>query len=182
MQNNLRVFITNLGKYNEGELVGKWIDIPECDEQEIIEALESIGVKNGTRYGEYFITDYELPFEIEEYTNVFTLNETLCDMSDEALEFLNDPNFDNARMIVSEYSFDEPIDVIHSDEIDDYINSMVSNDGNNWISYKFMTSSIRNINADYFGIDGYGNIKDLDIDDEESYIKDTVKMLLDEYS
>lgn len=28
-----RVFITNLGKYNEGELVGKWLDLP-CDDIE----------------------------------------------------------------------------------------------------------------------------------------------------
>lgn len=25
----VRVFLTNLGKYNEGELVGKWVDIDE---------------------------------------------------------------------------------------------------------------------------------------------------------
>ena len=28
-----RVFITNLGKYNEGKLVGKWLDLP-CEDTE----------------------------------------------------------------------------------------------------------------------------------------------------
>lgn len=41
MTRNFRVFITNLGKYNEGELVGKWLDLP-CDDLE--EELASIGV------------------------------------------------------------------------------------------------------------------------------------------
>lgn len=51
-----KVFITNLGKYNEGELVGKWLDLPCAD----IEAeLAEIGVAPGTQYEEYFITDCE---------------------------------------------------------------------------------------------------------------------------
>ena len=33
--NNLNVFITNLGKYNEGELVGKWIELPLLDNEEL---------------------------------------------------------------------------------------------------------------------------------------------------
>lgn len=54
----LRVALTNLGKYNEGELVFKWLDLPATDE-EIEQAFKSIGVAEGTEYEEYFITDYE---------------------------------------------------------------------------------------------------------------------------
>ena len=28
-----RIFLTNLGKYNEGILIGKWVDLP-CDNLE----------------------------------------------------------------------------------------------------------------------------------------------------
>lgn len=69
-----RVFITNLGKYNEGELVGKWLDLPCAD----LEAeLAEIGVAPGTQYEEYFITDYEneVGYEVHEYENVWELNE-----------------------------------------------------------------------------------------------------------
>ena len=33
----VRVFLTNLGKYNEGELVGKWVEINENSEIEDFE-------------------------------------------------------------------------------------------------------------------------------------------------
>ena len=68
------VFITNLGKYNEGELVGKWLQLP-CDD---IEAeLESIGVAENTMYEEYFITDYEndYDYKVGEYASLERLND-----------------------------------------------------------------------------------------------------------
>lgn len=53
----MKAYITNLGKYNEGCLVGKWIDFP-IDEDDFTSELESIGVKENTMYEEWFITDY----------------------------------------------------------------------------------------------------------------------------
>lgn len=74
-----RVFITNLGKYNEGELVGKWLDLP-CEDIE--SELASIGVseepdENGNSYEEYFITDYEndYGYKVGEYDSLDDLNE-----------------------------------------------------------------------------------------------------------
>ena len=74
-----RVFITNLGKYNEGELVGKWLDLP-CNDTE--KELLSIGVsdepdENGAYYEEYFITDYEndYGYKFGEYDSLDDLNE-----------------------------------------------------------------------------------------------------------
>lgn len=40
----MKGFITNLGKYNDGYLVGKWIDFP-IDDDDFESELESIGVK-----------------------------------------------------------------------------------------------------------------------------------------
>lgn len=69
----MKIFLANLGKYNEGELVGKWVSLP-C--QNITKELETIGVKEGSRYEEYFIPDYEYTFfEIGEYANLKKLNE-----------------------------------------------------------------------------------------------------------
>lgn len=69
-----RVFITNLGKYNEGELVGKWLDLPCAD---LDAELAEIGVAPGTQYEEYFITDYENSwnYQVGEYENLEKLNE-----------------------------------------------------------------------------------------------------------
>lgn len=49
--------MTNLGKYTEGELVGKWLDFPTT-QTKINTVLKEIGI-DGTRYEEIFITDYE---------------------------------------------------------------------------------------------------------------------------
>ena len=92
----LNVFLTNLGKYNEGELVGKWVSLP-CDD---IEAeLEEIGV-GAEPYEEYFITvKAYLEVEsndIEEALEAlprcaFYANTTLEEMAQEEVEAMNLP-------------------------------------------------------------------------------------------
>lgn len=75
------VYITNLGKYNEGELVGQWLSLPTSDD-DIEECFENIGLNE--EYEEYFITDYEnnINLEISEYTNIYDLNEAIEQMKD----------------------------------------------------------------------------------------------------
>lgn len=89
MESLAKVYVTNLGKYNEGYLVGKWFDLP-CEDFEIKfnEVLKSIGI-DGVEYEEYFITDWETEInglEIGEYTNIENLNNTL-------LELVNNENY-----------------------------------------------------------------------------------------
>jgi len=72
----MRVYIANLGKYNEGELVGAWFT-PPVDWDEV---KERIGLND--EYEEYAIHDYELPFEIEEYTPIEEINR-LCSLAEE---------------------------------------------------------------------------------------------------
>ncbi|MFS1132546.1 antirestriction protein ArdA [Enterococcus hirae] len=72
----MRVYIANLGKYNEGELVGAWFT-PPVDFDEV---KERIGLNN--EYEEYAIHDYELPFEIDEYTPIEEINR-LCGLAEE---------------------------------------------------------------------------------------------------
>lgn len=78
----VNIFLTNLGKYNEGELIGEWLELPATQE-EIDSCLQRIGIseepdENGVYYEEYFITDYETDIsglEIGEYSNLEELNE-----------------------------------------------------------------------------------------------------------
>ena len=60
----MRIYIANLGKYNEGELVGAWFT-PPVDFEEVKERISL-----NDEYEEYAIHDYELPFEIDEYTPI----------------------------------------------------------------------------------------------------------------
>ena len=79
----IRGFITNLGKYNEGELIGEWIDFP-IDEDDLQEVLSRIGIGStnefGAPYEEYFFTDWDLPSGMSwqvfgEYPDIEQVNE-----------------------------------------------------------------------------------------------------------
>lgn len=85
----MRVFVQNLGKYNEGYIVGDWIDLPKSS-QEIDEFLRNVvGLQltqkevdealrtNGVCYEEYMIADYETEltcWDYYEYANIHDLN------------------------------------------------------------------------------------------------------------
>lgn len=72
----IKISLANLKKYNEGQLVYKWINLP-ASHDEINNALKEIGI-DGKTYEEYFISDYEftkIKFDIEEYSSILTLNE-----------------------------------------------------------------------------------------------------------
>ena len=56
-----KAFITNLGKYNEGDLVGEWVEFP-IDEDDFEEILHKIGCDT-PEYEEWFVTDYECNLE-----------------------------------------------------------------------------------------------------------------------
>lgn len=70
--NKPSIYLTNLGKYTEGELIGQWLNVP-CTNDEFKQALLNIGV-DGVRYEEYFITDYEYLQGISEYSNIEEVN------------------------------------------------------------------------------------------------------------
>ena len=75
-------FVTNLGKYNEGELVGEWVKFPTTAE-EMKQVFDRIGIGKtgdfGPVYEEWFITDYDcyvdgLYDKLGEYESLDELN------------------------------------------------------------------------------------------------------------
>jgi hypothetical protein len=83
----IKGFITNLGKYNEGELVGKWITFP-IDEDDLQEVLKEIGCcyededgnTHNEEYEEYFFTDWEAPEQFGEYEDIEFINQVAEDL------------------------------------------------------------------------------------------------------
>ena len=82
LDGNFEAFVTNLGKYNEGELVGEWVKFP-ISAEEMQKVFERIGIGSkdefGQPYEEWFITDYECPVSgvydmLGEYENLDKLN------------------------------------------------------------------------------------------------------------
>ncbi len=78
-------YITNLGKYNEGELVGETLKFPTSP-QEVQALLKHIGV-DGIRYEEFFITSFDgdvLGFYdyLGEYETLDEFNHLACLLSE----------------------------------------------------------------------------------------------------
>jgi len=71
----IRVAVTNLGKYTEGQLVDQWLNLPATDE-EIQQVKNAIGINK--EYEEIFLPDYKTDIkglEIGEHQNLEELNE-----------------------------------------------------------------------------------------------------------
>ena len=85
MASLFEAYITNLGKYNEGELVGETLKFPTTTE-EVQALLKRIGV-DGVRYEEFFITSFDgdvlgLYDYLTEYENLDELNYLACLLSE----------------------------------------------------------------------------------------------------
>ena len=81
----IEAYVTNLGKYNEGELASTLLKFPTTRE-EVQAALKRIGVDN-IRYEEIFIADYdgglpELNACLGEYESIDELNHLACLLSE----------------------------------------------------------------------------------------------------
>ncbi len=74
----MKIYLTDLQAYNDGYLVGKWLELPISTE-ELQQALSEILSKGKIISGmpnheEYFITDYEAKITINEYDDIYKLN------------------------------------------------------------------------------------------------------------
>ena len=106
----IKGYITNLGKYNEGELIGKWIEFPISDD-ELQDVLKEIGcyyvdddgVEHNVEYDEYFFSDWdcEIPFDFGEYESISDVNDIA-----ERVEALKTYEQDVLEVILEEHTSD----------------------------------------------------------------------------
>lgn len=139
-------YITNLGKYNEGELVGQWIDFP-ISQDTLMEILEDIGI-DGERYEEFFFTDWECEeFDVHplfgEYPSIDTVNAVaeLIEPYDSPVEY--------ATYEAEVYDFPIPMD-----EFNECLAGYSAED----IAFKIHYGDF-NPTYDYFNFDGYANLE-----------------------
>ena len=106
MIDDMAVYIANLGKYNEGYLVGAWFIFP-IDEEDV---KEKIGLNE--QYEEYAIHDTDnFPIAIGEYVSIEELNsmyEMIEELPDYIVECLDE--------FISHYGTLEEV-VEHKDDI-----------------------------------------------------------------
>lgn len=81
----LKIFISNLRKYNEGQIIGEWVSLPCEDIKEVLEKISN------SDNDELFISDYETDIsglKVSEYDNILELNtiaEEIDNLSDDEL-------------------------------------------------------------------------------------------------
>ena len=146
MNNNaiIKGYITNLGKYNEGDLAYKLISFP-ISEEELNEALASIGCKyvdeNGVVhnpfYEEFFFSDWEceIPFDFGEYPIISDINDIA-----ERVEALEAYELETLEVILNE----------HTSDVDEALRIVEDNDYRTWDSCDNMAAVAR-ARADEFG-------------------------------
>ena len=101
-----KIFLTNLRKYNDGECVldcGKWIELP-MDSDDLQAEIDEICGDD-----EYFITDYEAYWGINEYDNPFEVNELA-----ERIDALDKWDEEKLEALVEEggYDVEEALDML----------------------------------------------------------------------
>lgn len=168
----LRIFLTNLGKYNEGELIGEWVELP-CTDDELEAAKARIGIsdepdENGNYYEEWFITDYESDIQgmtVGEYDDLDELNEFA-----EELDNLDIDQQQAIKAFLEDGStFDEALEGVQSgnyriysdcDDMTDVAMEVVEECG--------YLNDVPETVARYFDYESFG--RDLDLEDKFYYI------------
>ena len=77
----INIYLSNLARYTEGRENGKWLQLQMESAQ-----LENIFAEIVGQNQEHIILDYNAPFEISEYENIFALNEFMETLEDSGLD------------------------------------------------------------------------------------------------
>ena len=116
----IKAYVTNLGKYNEGRLIGEWVTFP-IDEDEQAALFERIGINK--QYEGIFMTDYENDINIDElgeFTSIKRLNEIA-----EQLDALDDYEIEIVKALTGYgYTVEAAIDAIDDCIYYDNVSSM----------------------------------------------------------
>lgn len=153
MNSRIKIWVGNLGKYNEGILVGEWLRLPATTEE--IEALKNrIGIN--AFYEEWFIADYECEldgFTVGEYEDMDYLNEVA-----EAMANMTEDDMLAFEAMISEgYDFHEAMDKLSSGDYRIYSDCKDMTD----VAYEMveesgMLDNVPEFAARYFDYESFG--------------------------
>lgn len=112
---SIKIYLSNLAKYIEGRENGRWLQLPMDTEK-----LQSIYNDIVGENQEHIILEYDAPFDIDEYENIFILNQDLenlsdCGLDDDMLMALFKVNQDRDEVL--EAIENETFDIINVDEV-----------------------------------------------------------------
>ena len=143
----LKAYITNLDKYNEGVLMGEWVTFP-IDEDELKEVFERIGIDGQSQ--EYFFSDFDAPCEMNfgEHLSIDYLNEIA-----EKLDKWNE------RTFLAAVELDNINEVLEADPSDYLLLTEVNDDKELGYHYAVECYNIENMGSfitNYFDYEKFG--------------------------
>ena len=162
----LRGALTNLGKYNEGELDYVWVPFP-CDEDDFQDYLKQVGIGedrgDGSEYEEWFFSDWDTDYNwvdlnsLAEYMSLDEVNEYA-----EALESIVDDDKEEEFCAAMEYanSFQEAVELVANDSVSKISDEKLSHKMDEEIGYYYFESlggfdNISNV-ENYFDYEAFG--------------------------
>lgn len=179
----MRIYVANLAAYNNGEMVGDWFDLPvEMEEvfENIFEPHELD--ENGQPHGDWAIHDYELPISIEEYTSIEKLNEFAERLeSVESAGPILEGNYNMGQVIAfaREIGREDVVENIYENkQLDDIVAREAKEKG--FAAVHNTLRNIRNPNAEYFEMDGYGNFGNIEMGQERDIAEELFQGLQDD--
>lgn len=161
----LRGALTNLGKYNEGDLDYVWVPFP-CDKDDFQEYLKQIGIGedhgDGSVYEEYFFSDWDTDYDWVDLSNLGE-NEDFDDVNEYAgsLESIVDDNKEEEFKAAMEYSgdFHDALDLVENDSVVKISDEIQSSRMDEAIGYYYVDSigfsGLSNV-ENYFDYEAYG--------------------------
>lgn len=167
----IKVFVSNLAKYNDGELTGQWTTLPVDDvNKDILDKLELGGNSHDGYNHDWFISDYEAPFKINEYDDLYDLNELA-----EALE-----SYDTIEDI---YNAIDDKEAIYLPELFDDLVELIEVLGVDPVEAARATffGKIQNWNDDYFYINEVGNFESMNEYQFQKMLEDNANAIVDEF-
>jgi hypothetical protein len=155
----LNIYLTDLQAYNEGHLVGKWIRLP-LTPFELSQALSEVlnegeAISGSENHEEHFITDWEWNshefHEIDEYQNIYELNEQL-----QTLRYKSDYELKAIAFLVSNQLATDVEDAIaKADDVHIYENQTMEDIAYDLMQECYQADELPSIianNIDYEGI------------------------------
>ena len=167
----IKVFVSNLAKYNGGELNGQWTTLPVDDvNRDILDKIDFVGDSEHGYRDEWFISDFEAPFKIDEYDNLYALNELA-----EALE-----SYDTIEDIYNAIDDKESIYLPELfDNLDELIGALCVDPVEAARATFF--GNIQNWDDDYFYINEVGNLESMNEYQFQKMLKDNASEIVDEF-
>lgn len=167
----IKVFVSNLAKYNEGELNGQWTSLPVEDvNRDILDKLDLGGDSKQGYYHDWFISDYEAPFAISEYDSLYRLNELAealkdYDTIEDVYNALDDREATGCEEV---YDFD-----------DDFFDTMFSSKQE--VARAVFFGDIHNWLDPYIFLNGDGNCESMDEYDYQKMLEDNANDIIEEF-